>query len=52
MDHPVLIDDHTLVAAETGVPAPVASADELSWAVVKMRVGTRIVVNQSLISAY
>nr|WP_237714127.1 site-specific integrase [Novosphingobium sp. Rr 2-17] len=31
---------------------PAALADELSWAVVQMRAGTRIVVNQALIAAY
>lgn len=52
MDHDAPIDEHTLIARQTGAPASVASADDLSWAVVKMRAGERIVVSKSLITAY
>src|SRR3546814_4853851 len=36
----------------TGAPTPAVSADDLSWAVVAMRAGERIVVNAALIAAY
>lgn len=52
MDHTAAIDETALVTGESGAPAPTASADDLSWAVVKMRAGDRIVVNEALIAAY
>jgi len=51
MDHPAHPDDNALIAGETA-PAPTRPADELSWAVVKMRASERIVVNEPLIAAY
>lgn len=51
MDRPTHLDDNALIAAETDAVAP-ASADDLSWAVVKMRAGERITVNEPLIAAY
>ncbi len=51
MDHPTNLDDNALIAEETA-PAPMAAADDLSWAVVKMRAGETIVVNEALIAAY
>ena len=51
MDHPAQLDQHALIAGET-VAAPMASADDLSWAVVKMRAGGHITVNEALIAAY
>jgi site-specific recombinase XerD len=51
MDHPSHLDHNALIAGET-VPAPMASADDLSWAVVKMRAGETIIVNEALIAAY
>ncbi|MBB6125562.1 hypothetical protein FHS92_003326 [Sphingobium subterraneum] len=44
-------DENALIPAETGAIAP-GSADDLSWAVVNMRAGERIVVNEALIAAY
>ncbi|MBG6120236.1 integrase [Sphingobium sp. JAI105] len=51
MEHAAPIDKDALTAGETAL-APMASADDLSWAVVKMRAGERIVVNEALIAAY
>lgn len=51
MDHPVHFDENTPIAEETA-PALMASADDLSWAVMQMRAGARIVVNEPLIAAY
>ncbi|GLI96354.1 hypothetical protein [Sphingobium sp. BS19] len=51
MDHAVYLDDNALIAGETA-PAPMASADDLSWAVVKMHAVERIGVNEPLIAAY
>jgi site-specific recombinase XerD len=44
------IDENALIAGEGR--APPASVDDLSWAVVKMRAGERIVINAALIAAY
>ncbi len=52
MDHAAPIDETALVAGESGAPAPPASADDLSWAVVQMRAGAPIIVNEPLIAAY
>src|SRR3546814_11955890 len=52
MDHAVPIDESALTAGQTGAPTPAVSADDLSWAVVAMRAGERIVVNAALIAAY
>ncbi len=52
MDDAEPIDENALIAAETSAPVSAAPADDLSWAVVKMRAGERIVVNESLIAAY
>jgi integrase len=51
MDQPSHLDDNALLTGEA-VPAPTASADDLSWAIVKMRAGEPIVVNEALIAAY
>ena len=51
MDNPTPHDENALIAGETP-PAPMASAGDLSWAVVKMRAVERIVVNEALIAAY
>ena len=45
-------DHNALIAAETDAAMPARSADDLSWAVVKMRAGEPIVVNEALIAAY
>ncbi|MBY0521172.1 MAG: hypothetical protein K2P79_12200, partial [Sphingomonas sp.] len=47
MDQPSHLDDNALLTGEA-VPAPTASADDLSWAIVKMRAGEPIVVNEAL----
>jgi site-specific recombinase XerD len=52
MDHPAPIDEIALIAGETRAPPSAASADDLSWAVLKMRAGERILVNEALIAAY
>ncbi len=52
MDQAASIDENALTAGETSAPAPAVSADDLSWAVVKMRAGERIVVDEALIAAY
>jgi site-specific recombinase XerD len=51
MDHAAPLDENSLIAGETA-PAPMASADDLSWAVVKMHAGERITINAALIAAY
>ena len=51
MDRPAPPSDNALIAAKTA-PAPMASADDLFWAVVKMHAVERIVVNEPLIAAY
>lgn len=51
MEHAAPIHETALVTGESGAPAP-ASADDLLWAVVQMRAGERIVVNEALIAAY
>ena len=50
MDDTAPIDENALIAGEDS--APPASADDLSWAVVKLRAGERIVINEALITAY
>ena len=45
------LDDNARIAGETA-PAPPAAADDLSWAVVQIRAGARIVVNEGLLAAY
>ena len=52
MNDPAPIDESALTAEEASASAPAASADDLSWAVVQMRAGQRIVVNEALIAAY
>jgi site-specific recombinase XerD len=52
MDHAAPTDETALITGQTGAPAPTSSADDLSWAVVQMRAGARIVVNEALIAAY
>ena len=52
MDDTALPDGIAPVAGENGALAPVASADDLAWAVVKMQAGERIIINEALISAY
>lgn len=52
MDHAAPIDANALIAGENPASAPGASADDLSWAVVQMRAGARIIVNEPLIAAY
>lgn len=51
MEHAAYLDENALIAGEVA-PAPMAAADDLSWAVMKMRAGERIVVNELLIAAY
>lgn len=51
MNHPAHLDDNALIAGEAA-PGQMASADDLSWAVVTMQAGERIVVNEPLIAAY
>lgn len=51
MDDPAPLDENALIAREIA-PVPMASADDLSWAVVKMHAVGRIVVNEPLIAAY
>ncbi|WP_366945016.1 site-specific integrase, partial [uncultured Bradyrhizobium sp.] len=52
MERAAPIDETALVTGESGAPAPAASADDLSWAVVQMHAGERVVVNEALIAAY
>lgn len=42
MDEDEPTAENVLIAGENGVPAAAASVDDLTWAVVKMRVGARI----------
>ena len=51
MEHAGQIDETALTAGEQEA-LPAAAADDLSWAVVKMRAGERIVVNEALLAAY
>tara|TARA_R110000868_G_scaffold36963_3_gene130791 strand:+ start:310 stop:1542 length:1233 start_codon:yes stop_codon:yes gene_type:complete len=51
MDHLANPDENALIAGETA-PATMAPANDLSWAVVKMRAVECIVVNETLIAAY
>ncbi len=51
MDYGAPIDETALTAGGNGASS-VTSADDLSWAVVQMRAGERIVVNEALIAAY
>lgn len=50
MDGAVPIDENALIEGQNGAPAAAASTDDLSWAVVKMRAGERIAVNEALIA--
>lgn len=52
MDDAAPIDANALTAGENAAPAAAASADDLSWDVVNMRAGARIVVNEALLAAY
>ena len=52
MDEDASIEGEALIAAGNGGALPAASAGDLSWAVVKMHAGERIVVNEPLIAAY
>lgn len=52
MDIAAPTDGSALIAAETDAAVRAASADDLSWAVVNMRAGERIIVNEALIAAY
>ena len=51
MEHAGQIDQSALTTGEKEA-LPAASVDDLSWAVVKMRAGERIVVNEALLAAY
>nr|WP_231639051.1 hypothetical protein [Sphingomonas profundi] len=51
MDQAASIAENALSAGDRA-PAAVRPTDDLSWAVVKMRAGASIVVNQPLIAAY
>ena len=51
MEHAGRIDESALTPGEEQALPP-ASVDDLSWAVVKMRAGERIVVNEALLAAY
>ncbi|OHD03714.1 MAG: integrase [Sphingomonadales bacterium RIFCSPLOWO2_12_FULL_63_15] len=46
------MDETALIEGETSAAELAASADDLSWAVVKMCAGATIVVNEALIAAY
>ena len=52
MDHAAPFDESALIEGQTGSPAPTVATDDLSWAVVQMRAGARIVVNEGLLAAY
>ena len=56
MDHAAPLDENAPIAGEDGALAPVSSADDLAWAVVKMHAGdpggARIIINAALIAAY
>lgn len=51
MEHAGKIDESALTPREKQA-LPAVSVDDLSWAVVKMRAGERIVVNEALLAAY
>lgn len=51
MEHAEKIDESALTPGEKEA-LPAASVHDLSWAVVKMRAGERIVVNEALLAAY
>ena len=55
MDHAAPIDENVRVTGENAVAVPAAAADDLAWAVVKMRAGDpgggRIVVNEDSLRA-
>jgi len=51
MEHAAPIDQTALTAEENCTPAVAAAADDLFWAVVKMRAGERIVINEALSSS-
>ncbi len=51
MEHAGKIDESALTPGEKEA-LPAASVDNLSWAVVKMRAGERVVVNEALLAAY
>lgn len=52
MDHAAHLDENALAAGESGTLEPLASGDDLAWAVVKMQAGERILINEALIAAY
>lgn len=52
MEHAASTNESTLITGGRSAPATPASVDDLSWAVVNMRAGERIVVNEPLIAAY
>jgi site-specific recombinase XerD len=52
MNDAVPLDENAPAAGQSGALAPMASADDLTWAVVKMQAGERIVINEALIAAY
>lgn len=52
MDHAAPLEENAPVAGQSGALAPVASAEDLAWAFVKMQAGERIVINEALIAAY
>jgi site-specific recombinase XerD len=52
MDDAAPLDENALIEGESGAVAPLALADDLAWAVVKMQAGESIVVNAPLIAAY
>lgn len=52
MDDPEPFNENALLGGKSSAPALAASADDLSWAVVKMCAGERIVINEALIAAY
>ncbi|WP_103098824.1 site-specific integrase [Novosphingobium guangzhouense] len=51
MEPDAAIPANALIPAETGVARP-AAPDDLAWAVVNMRAGEAIVVNEALLAAY
>ena len=52
MDHTAPTAENILTAGENRGPGVAAPTDDLAWAIVQMRAGERIVVNEALIAAY
>src|SRR3546814_758959 len=52
MDDAAPPNESALTAGGNSTPPPGATANDLSWAVVQMRAGERIIVNEPLLAAY